>query len=188
MRALSLYLLSVDCTRSRTSKQRNPVLRCYNGLVRLLGSTIPMQNLTAPGDWNRQNSALKHFNWSEGCFNFHFIDADTTDGGASEWEDYQGKAGGLPVGVRCYLSLFFCARLLFFATLCWKGTGCIVHYFLVYPFCTEGTASPTRYVHHDRVIAVCCYRVERLVRSQIGKCGGRNNLGTVSGQCSSAEF
>lgn len=49
-----------------------------------------MQNLTAPGDWNRQNSALKHFNWSEGCFDFHFIDADTTDGGPSEWEDYQG--------------------------------------------------------------------------------------------------
>ncbi|CAM9390042.1 unnamed protein product, partial [Sphacelaria rigidula] len=53
-------------------------------------STIPMQNLTAPGDWNRQNSALKHFNWSEGCFSFHFIDVDTTDGGPSEWEDYQG--------------------------------------------------------------------------------------------------
>ncbi|CAN0324288.1 unnamed protein product, partial [Pylaiella littoralis] len=52
-------------------------------------STIPMQNLTAPGDWNRQNGALKHFNWSEGCFNFHFIDQDTTDGGPSEWEDYQ---------------------------------------------------------------------------------------------------
>ncbi|CAM9522068.1 unnamed protein product [Ectocarpus sp. 6 AP-2014] len=52
-------------------------------------STIPMQNLTAPGDWNRQNSALKHFNWSEGCFNFHFIDQDTTDGGLSDWEDYQ---------------------------------------------------------------------------------------------------
>lgn len=55
-------------------------------------STIPMQNLTAPGDWNRQNSALKHFNWSEGCFKFHFIDADTTDGGPSEWEDYQGAS------------------------------------------------------------------------------------------------
>lgn len=50
-----------------------------------------MQNLTAPGDWNRQNGALKHFNWSEGCFNFHFIDQDTTDGGPSEWEDYQGN-------------------------------------------------------------------------------------------------
>lgn len=54
-------------------------------------STIPMQNLTAPGDWNRQNGALKHFSWSEGCFNFHFIDQDTTDGGPSEWEDYQGE-------------------------------------------------------------------------------------------------
>ncbi|CAN0287736.1 unnamed protein product, partial [Laminaria digitata] len=52
-------------------------------------STIPMQNLTAPGDWNRQKGPLKHFNWSEGCFNFHFIDKDTTDGGPSEWEDYQ---------------------------------------------------------------------------------------------------
>lgn len=61
-------------------------------------STIPMQNLTAPGDWNRQNGALKHFNWSEGCFNFHFIDQDTTDGGPSEWEDYQGKQA-LPLQV-----------------------------------------------------------------------------------------
>ncbi|CAM9478724.1 unnamed protein product, partial [Discosporangium mesarthrocarpum] len=53
-------------------------------------STIPMQNLTAPGDWNRQNSsALKHFDWSEGCFTFRFVDGDVTDGGLREWEDFQ---------------------------------------------------------------------------------------------------
>ncbi|CAM9360467.1 unnamed protein product [Choristocarpus tenellus] len=53
-------------------------------------SSIPMQNLTAPGDWNRTNSALKHFNWSEGCFSFRFTDGDVSDSALSEWEDFQG--------------------------------------------------------------------------------------------------
>ncbi|CAM9163956.1 unnamed protein product, partial [Phaeothamnion confervicola] len=52
-------------------------------------STISMSNLTAPGDWKRQSSPLKHFSWREGCFKFHFICGDTTDGGLSEWEDCQ---------------------------------------------------------------------------------------------------
>ncbi|KAG5190654.1 hypothetical protein JKP88DRAFT_298339 [Tribonema minus] len=52
-------------------------------------SAVPMQDLTAPGDWTRQNCPFRHFSWTEGAFHFHFVEDGTTDGGLSEWGDYQ---------------------------------------------------------------------------------------------------
>jgi hypothetical protein len=61
---------------------------------------IPMQDLTAPGSWTRQSSALQQLSWSESCFKFHFIDMDTIDGGLSEWGDLQAhRRVGAAIGI-----------------------------------------------------------------------------------------
>ncbi|CAM9814612.1 unnamed protein product, partial [Chrysoparadoxa australica] len=57
----------------------------YCGVLKQLNVVRPSQ----PSGWSRQSSPLRHFSWDEGSFKFHFIDTDTTDGGLSDWGDYQ---------------------------------------------------------------------------------------------------
>jgi Transport protein Trs120 or TRAPPC9, TRAPP II complex subunit len=60
----------------------------YCAMFKQIG-TVPMQELTAPGEWTRQNCPFRHFSWTQGSFRFQFVREGTTDGGLSEWGDIQ---------------------------------------------------------------------------------------------------